>query len=61
MFQGQWQRVGTVCVSGEFLKGPVEFLRSFSDYISDDRRSITLLLDISLRERTLGVFSSSLR
>ena len=61
MLQGQWQCVGTVRVSGEFPKGPVEFSRSFSDYISDDRRSITLLLDISLRERTLGVFSSSLR
>jgi len=61
VFQGQWQRVGTVCVSGEFLKGPVEFLRSFSDYISDDRRSITLFSDISSRERKLGVFTSSLR
>jgi len=48
-------------VSGEFLKGPVEFLRSFSDYISDDRRSITLFSDISSRERKLGVFTSSLR
>jgi len=61
VFQGQWQRVCMVRVSGEFPKGSVEFSRSFSDYISDDRRSITLLLDISLRERTLGVFSSSLR
>ena len=42
MLQGQWQCVGTVRVSGEFPKGPVEFSRSFSDYISDDKRSITL-------------------
>jgi len=42
VLQGQWQCVGTVRVSGEFPKGPVEFSRSFSDYISDDKRSITL-------------------
>ena len=38
--------VGTVRVSGEFPKGPVEYSRSFSDYISDDRSSITLFRDI---------------
>ena len=36
VFQGQWQRVGLVCVSGEFPKGPVEFSRSFGDYIIED-------------------------
>jgi len=38
VFQGQWQRVyiGMVRVSGEFPTGPVEFSRSFGDYISND-------------------------
>ena len=36
VFQGQWQRVCLVCVSGEFPKGPVEILRSFGDCIIED-------------------------
>jgi len=61
VFQGQWQRVGMVRVSGEFPKGPVEFLRSFGDYISNDHAVDHFFRDISLRGCKLGVFTSSLR